>query len=139
VLYSILLDAKRKFRLDRMNGSILEPRLYNELKTAIERGLASGKLITATQISQQAGLFHDRFGPTVLGGLDGEALLGLMHGRQSNEPKCLAYWLEFKDDDEFAGHRFGVGDIVGRYRDSNNVFHGFMLVGFRLACVSSGS
>jgi uncharacterized membrane protein len=30
------------------------------------------------------------------------------------------------------------GDIVGRYRDANNVFHGFMLVGFRLACVSSG-
>ena len=31
------------------------------------------------------------------------------------------------------------GDIVGRYRDANNVFHGFMLVGFRLACVSIGS
>jgi len=31
------------------------------------------------------------------------------------------------------------GDIVGRYRDANNVFHGFLLVGFRLSCVSSGS
>jgi uncharacterized membrane protein len=31
------------------------------------------------------------------------------------------------------------GDIVGRYRDANNVFHGFALVGFRLACASGGS
>jgi uncharacterized membrane protein len=31
------------------------------------------------------------------------------------------------------------GDILGRYRDANNVTHGFLLVGFRLACVSSGS
>ena len=32
-----------------------------------------------------------------------------------------------------------LGDIVGRWRDSNNVFHGFRLVGFRQSCVSSGS
>ena len=31
------------------------------------------------------------------------------------------------------------GDIVGRYQDASNVFNGFLLVGFRLACVSSGS
>lgn len=30
------------------------------------------------------------------------------------------------------------GDIVGRYQDANNVFHGFLLVGFRMACVSNG-
>jgi hypothetical protein len=30
-----------------------------------------------------------------------------MHGRQSGESRCLAYWLEFKNDDEFAGNRFG--------------------------------
>jgi hypothetical protein len=30
------------------------------------------------------------------------------------------------------------GDIVGRYRDANNVFHGFLLTGFRLACPSTG-
>jgi uncharacterized membrane protein len=29
------------------------------------------------------------------------------------------------------------GDIVGRYSDANNVFHGFLLVGFRLACVAT--
>jgi hypothetical protein len=31
------------------------------------------------------------------------------------------------------------GDLLGRYRDANNVFHGFRLTGFGLACVSSGS
>lgn len=29
------------------------------------------------------------------------------------------------------------GNIVGRYRDSSNVFHGFLLVGYRQACMSS--
>jgi hypothetical protein len=31
------------------------------------------------------------------------------------------------------------GDILGRYTGADNVFHGFLLVGFRLSCVSSGS
>jgi hypothetical protein len=30
------------------------------------------------------------------------------------------------------------GDLLGRYRDSNNAVHGFRLTGFGLACVSSG-
>ena len=45
--------------------------------------------------------------PQYLRELDGEALLQLMHGRYSSESKCLAYWLEFKNDDEFAGNQFG--------------------------------
>jgi 5-methylcytosine-specific restriction protein B len=63
--------------------------------------------MTPTQIEQQTTLFRDRFGPAVLRGLDGEALLRLMHGRESSESRCLAYWLEFKNDDEFTGNRFG--------------------------------
>lgn len=90
-----------------MSAAILESRLFNELKTAIDRGLASGELMTSAQIEQQTTLFRDRFGPAVLRGLDGEALLRLMHGRESSESRCLAYWLEFKNDDEFAGNRFG--------------------------------
>jgi hypothetical protein len=31
------------------------------------------------------------------------------------------------------------GDILGRYTGADNVFHGFVMVGFRLSCVSSGS
>ena len=30
-----------------------------------------------------------------------------MHGKESSDQKCLAYWLEFKNDDQFAGRRFG--------------------------------
>jgi hypothetical protein len=39
--------------------------------------------------------------------LDGETLLRPMHGRQDTEFRCLAYWLEFKNDDDFTGIRFG--------------------------------
>jgi 5-methylcytosine-specific restriction enzyme B len=90
-----------------MSAAILESQLFDELKTALDRGLASGELMTSVQIEQQTTLFRDRFGPAVLRGLDGEALLRLMHGRESSESRCLAYWLEFKNDDEFAGNRFG--------------------------------
>jgi 5-methylcytosine-specific restriction enzyme B len=83
------------------------PCALEELKAALDRGLASGELLTPAQVVQQTGLFRDRFGPAVLRELDGEALLRLMHWRQSSESRCLVYWLEFKDDDEFAGHRFG--------------------------------
>lgn len=59
------------------------------------------------RIEQHLKVFRDRFGPAVLRGLDGEALLRLMHGRLDTDARCLAYWLEFKNDEEFAGYRFG--------------------------------
>jgi 5-methylcytosine-specific restriction protein B len=90
-----------------MGGRILEPHLFDELKAALDRGLASGDLMTPAQIEQQITLFRDRFRPAVLRQLDGEALLRAMHGRQSSDSRSLAYWLEFKNDDEFAGNRFG--------------------------------
>lgn len=90
-----------------MNGPSLEPDILDGLKAALNHGLASGELMTPLQIEQQTRLFRDRFGPAVLREFDGEGLLQLMHGRQSSESKCLAYWLEFKNDDEFAGNKFG--------------------------------
>ena len=90
-----------------MDGPILQPRIFDELKAALDRGLAAGELMTPGQIEQQTTLFRDRFGPAVLRELDGEALLRLMHGRDPRESRCLAYWLEFKNDDEFAGNQFG--------------------------------
>jgi 5-methylcytosine-specific restriction protein B len=90
-----------------MDQPILEPRLHNELKAALDRGLASGELMTPARIEQQTALFRERFGPVVLRSLDGEPLLQLMHGRQDTESRCLAYWLEFKNDNEFAGYHFG--------------------------------
>ncbi len=63
--------------------------------------------MTPAQIQQQTELVRDRFGPAVLRQLDDEALLKLMHGRDDPEHRCLMYWLEFKNDEEFAGHSFG--------------------------------
>jgi 5-methylcytosine-specific restriction protein B len=94
-------------RSNPMNGSLLEPRLVEELRANLELGLASGALMSPAQVAQHTGIFRDRFGPAVLSGLDGESLLRLMRGRQDAESRCLAYWLEFKNDDEFAGYRFG--------------------------------
>jgi 5-methylcytosine-specific restriction protein B len=90
-----------------MTGSLLEPRLAAELNAKLDSGLASGDLMTSNQIAQHLALFRSRYGPDVLRGLDGEALLRQMHGRQDNESRCLMYWLEFKNDEEFAGNRFG--------------------------------
>jgi 5-methylcytosine-specific restriction protein B len=90
-----------------MSAPILEPQIFDELKAALDHGLASGELLTRLQIEQQTTLFRERFGPSVLQDLDGEALLRLMHGRLTGEARCLAYWLEFKNDDEFSGNQFG--------------------------------
>lgn len=100
-----------------MSEQRLEPKLFDELKTVLDRGLATGDLMTALQVEQQTALFRDHFGPAVLREVNGEALLRLMHGRQASDPKCLAHWLEFKNDDEFSGNRFGGigGDSAFKY------------------------
>jgi 5-methylcytosine-specific restriction protein B len=90
-----------------MSAPPLDPRLRQELEAALKRGLASGELMAPHQVAEHIRRFRDRFGPDVLRALDGEALLRLMHGRQDGESRCLAYWLEYKNDDEFAGTKFG--------------------------------
>jgi 5-methylcytosine-specific restriction protein B len=90
-----------------MIGETLNPRLQEELKAALERGLASGDLMAPHQVAQYLSRFRNRFGPEVLRASDDESLLHLMHGRQDSASRCLAYWLEFKNDDEFAGYSFG--------------------------------
>jgi 5-methylcytosine-specific restriction protein B len=93
--------------MDAMSEIFLDPRIFEELKSLLDRGAASGTLMSPPQIESQRALFRARFGPEVLRELDGEALLKLMHGRDDGGSKCLAYWLEFKNDDEFTGNRFG--------------------------------
>jgi 5-methylcytosine-specific restriction protein B len=90
-----------------MNTPLLDPRIREELKTAIDRGQASGEMMASQQINEHTKCFRYQFGPDVLRGVDGENFLLLMHGRQDSGSRCLAYWLEFKDDDEFAGYHFG--------------------------------
>lgn len=64
-----------------------------------------GKLATEQQLCKQYALFRERFGPSVLAGLDGEALLTLMHDHGNKD--SLVYWIEFKNDDEFDSRSFG--------------------------------
>lgn len=86
---------------------MFDAQLLNELKVVAERGELNGEWLTPEQIGQQTALFAGQFGPAVLDGLDGEALLQRMHGRESGEARCLAYWLEFKNDEVFRSDHFG--------------------------------
>ncbi|MBW5286368.1 AAA family ATPase [Burkholderia gladioli] len=90
-----------------MTEAIFDQRILDELKVAAAESVASGRLPAPNWIDEQTKLFHDTFGPDALRRLDGAALLQLMHGRQGNDTRCLAYWLEFKNDDEFASNQFG--------------------------------
>ncbi|VWX60060.1 AAA family ATPase [Burkholderiales bacterium 8X] len=89
-----------------MISETARPTPFERLRSVIE-DRTEHKLLTPLQIEQQTGAFVQRFGPAALKAVDGEALLRLMHGRLEGDPKCLAYWLEFKNDLEFEGHRFG--------------------------------
>jgi len=90
-----------------MTSSDLDPRIREQLQTAIARNAASGALMTVTQIAEHTAWFKEHFGPDVLGRTNGLLLLKLMHERQRPEQRCLTYSLEFKNDDEFAGNNFG--------------------------------
>jgi 5-methylcytosine-specific restriction protein B len=90
-----------------MSTPQMDPGIFEQLKAAISGAEAAGDLMTPELIERQLALFREKFGPEVLANLDGEELLRRMHGRADPEVRCMAYWLEFKNDDEFAGHRFG--------------------------------
>jgi 5-methylcytosine-specific restriction enzyme B len=64
-----------------------------------------GKLRTKEQLDKEYALFRERFGPSVLKGLDGESLLTFMHDHSNKD--SLVYWLEFKNDEEFETREFG--------------------------------
>jgi len=71
-----------------------------EMIEAVRRLLdGKGKLPSSERLLGYYALFRSRFGPSVLAGLDGDALLETMHGRSTKNN--LMYWLEFKNDDEF--------------------------------------
>src|ERR1051326_788901 len=75
--------------------------IFREIDGLLKQGLAAGDLFTHEQVAAQMEVFRGRFGARVLQGLDGASLLDTMHGRAGGEKRCLAYWLEFKDDAEF--------------------------------------
>lgn len=79
---------------------------FDKLRAAVH-DRSNPELLSRRQIRQQAGNFIELFGPAALSAIDGEPLLRHMHGRLEGESKCMAYWLEFKNDEEFEGYRFG--------------------------------
>lgn len=83
---------------------MLEQHLRVALQETHKLLLGNGKLLSQEKLHECYSLFRSRFGPEVLRGLQGEALLNLMHARPSKD--SLVYWLEFKNDDEFPA-RFG--------------------------------
>ena len=86
-----------------MGDTGLDARLEAKLRT---------RLVPDPAVTERTGrhlaAFREAFGADMLASIDGETLLRRMHGRQGGDAgKCMAYWLEFKNDDEFEGSVFG--------------------------------
>ena len=82
---------------------MLDQRLKESLETTHEVLLQKGQLLSRERLEKCYSLFRTRFGPEVLEKLEGENLLRLLHARPGKD--SLMYWLEFKNDEEFA--KFG--------------------------------
>lgn len=83
----------------------LNPGLEQELRSTHDRLTDQGKLLSEERRSSGFRAFRTKFGPSVLQGLDGPELLHVMHAHGNRE--SLVYWLEYKNDEEFAGTSFG--------------------------------
>lgn len=82
----------------------LNPKVETELRALAARLLREDKLLSDREVSRYRDAFRRKFGPEQLRQLDGPALLDRLH--QANKDS-LAYWLEFKNDEEFPTPRFG--------------------------------
>lgn len=80
--------------------------LQAALRTTLQRLEQRGEVLANDRLHAYYARFRERFGPEALASVDGPALLDRMHGR-GEARDSLTYWLEFKNDDEFPGDRFG--------------------------------
>lgn len=93
-------------RVSRNNQTqLLDETKRQEITARHQQLVNDGKLPTQQQLDKEYSLFRERFGPSVLAGMDGEPLLTLLHDHGNRD--SLVYWLEFKNDDEFATPKFG--------------------------------
>lgn len=79
--------------------------IEQELRNALAALASREELLSRDQLDAAYTIFRERFGPEKLSALDGRALLDLMHLHGSKD--SLVYWLEFKNDDQFQGPKFG--------------------------------
>jgi 5-methylcytosine-specific restriction enzyme B len=111
-IYAEVSKGYRTVGADGTTASAASPAPSRELSSHVVARLtkardalaASGDLFDRRIEAEALRRFRERFGPEVLARLDGEALLGEMHGRGTKD--SLVYWLEFKNDDVFPA-RFG--------------------------------
>lgn len=86
---------------------MLDPRIVTEIRTIQQRLTSSGALPSSETLNRYYAAFRERFGPERLSSMDGENLLVTMHGLFSANRDTMAYWLEFKNDEEFPTTTFG--------------------------------
>ncbi len=84
---------------------VFEQRVLDRVRATRDRMVAEGALLPKDTLARYHQHFREKYGPEVLQGLDGLALLEGMHGRKSKD--SLAYWLEFKNDEDFASPPLG--------------------------------
>ena len=93
-----------------------------DLRRCLTKCEAEGLLVSRSQLDSYIAHFREEFAPERLGAMDGATLLNKMHGREGKD--CLAYWLEFKNDEEFPDIFGGIGGgsalKFGIYQASKN-------------------
>lgn len=99
-------------------NALIDPLVKQRLLERLQRLKSEGRLLPRAQLDGYYATFRERFGPEVLAGLDGEALLETMHGGGNKD--SLVYWLEFKNDDEFKTRP--LGSIAGGSADKFGLF-----------------
>ena len=101
----------------------LDERVWKDLNHHYKKMNADGRLLSGERLSSYYESFERRFGPDRLEVLKGEELLEALHNHANHA--SLAYWLEFKSDDEFDTTKLGSirgGSALkfGVYRGSQN-------------------
>ncbi|GFO67488.1 hypothetical protein GMLC_10670 [Geomonas limicola] len=85
--------------------SSLDPRIEQEMRQTHDRLVNEGEMLSKDIRQASFNAFRSKFGPDRLRSLDGRELLQTMHTHGNKD--SLVYWLEYKDDEEFAGLHFG--------------------------------
>jgi 5-methylcytosine-specific restriction protein B len=88
-----------------MADELVNAQIANELTKARDAVAARGELLSPARLEESYAAFRSRFSPEKLQSLDGHALLEAMHTHGNKD--SLVYWLEFKNDEEFPGPKFG--------------------------------
>jgi len=83
----------------------LDPRIETQLRQMHDQRLSQGQLLSKENRAASFEAFRLKFGPERLRSLDGPELLQVMHTHGNKD--SLVYWIEYKDDEEFAGAHFG--------------------------------